>query len=142
MNIPRILLADDHSEMMTVVEQEAGKIASIVGVVHDGVALLHAAQALKPDLILLDIAMPRMNGFEAARQLFASMPDMRIIFLTVHDRPSYVAEAFRLGGMGYVLKRSAGELPDAIDRVMRGQRFLSSTLRSAHPEFLTTDSGN
>lgn len=55
--------------------------------------------------------MPHMNGFEAARRLFATMPDMRIIFLTVHDRPSYVAaEAFRLGVIGYVLKRSAGEL--------------------------------
>lgn len=136
MNGPRILLADDHPEMVAVVEQETGKAGSVVGVVHDGAALLHIAQVLKPDVILLDIAMPGMNGFEATRRLLAAMPETRIICLTVHDRPLYIAEAFRLGVRGYVLKRSAGELPDAINRVVRGERFLSSTLRAAHPEIL------
>lgn len=140
MNGTRILLADDHPEMEDVVGQAAGKAASVVGVVHDGTALLQAALALKPDVILLDVAMPHMNGFEAARRLLAAMPQMRIIFLTVHDRPSYIAEAFRLGARGYVLKRSADELPDAIDEVMRGQRFLSSTLRPAYPELLRDES--
>lgn len=141
MNGTRILLADDHPEMEDVVGQAAGKGASVVGVVHDGTALLQAALALKPDVILLDISMPQLNGFKAARRLLLAMPTTRVIFLTVHDRPSYIAEAFRLGAMGYVLKRSADELPDAIDRVMRGQRFLSSTLRPAYPELLRDEPG-
>jgi DNA-binding NarL/FixJ family response regulator len=83
--------------------------------------------------------MPRMNGLQAARRLLATMPELRIIFLTVHDRPFYLTEAFRLGAQGYVLKSSAHELPIAIDRVMQGNRFLSATLRDAHPELIPTD---
>lgn len=139
MNQPRILLADDHAEMESVVRDQLGIKASIVGVVHDGVELLSAAEALKPDVILLDISMPHMNGLEAARRLLATTPELRIIFLTVHDRPFYVAEAFRLGARGYALKSSAHELPTAINRVMQGDRFLSATLRDAHPELLPTD---
>lgn len=67
MNGPRILLADDHPEMVLVVQHQVGEKVSIVGVVHDGLTLLKAAEALKPDVILLDIAMPHMNGLEAAR---------------------------------------------------------------------------
>lgn len=67
------------------------------------------------------------------------MPELRIIFLTVHDRPFYVTEAFRLGARGYVLKSSAHELPIAIDCIMQGGRFLSVTLRDAHSELLPAD---
>lgn len=140
MNEPRILLADDHAEMESVVRDQLGMKASVIGVVHDGVELLNAAEALKPDVILLDISMPHMNGLEAARRLLATTPELRIIFLTVHDRPFYVTEAFRLGARGYVLKSSAHELPIAIDRVMQGDRFLSATLRDAHPELIPADS--
>jgi DNA-binding NarL/FixJ family response regulator len=101
--------------------------------------MLTAAQALNPDVILLDISMPGMNGLVAARRLLALLPHMRIIFLTVHDRPFYVAEAFRLGAWGYVLKHSAQELPEAIERVIQGQRFLSSTLRDTHSEICPID---
>lgn len=132
-------MADDHAEMLDVVQRQLGTEFAVVGVVHDGAAMLTAAQALNPDVILLDISMPVMNGLEAARRLLDLMPSMRIIFLTVHDRPFYVAEAFRLGARGYVLKRSAQELPEAINRVMQGQRFLSSTLREAHPEIRPID---
>jgi DNA-binding NarL/FixJ family response regulator len=138
-NEPRILLADDHAEMESVVRDQLGMKASLVGIAHDGVELLSAAEILKPDVILLDISMPRMNGLEAARRLLATMPELRIIFLTVHDRPFYVTEAFRLGAQGYVLKSSAHELPIAIDRVMQGSRFLSATLRDANPELTPTD---
>ena len=139
MGKPRILLADDHPEMESVVRQQLDATGSIIGTAHDGVELLELTEALTPDVILLDISMPRMNGLEAARRLLATMPTLRIIFLTVHDRPFYVAEAFRLGAQGYVLKSSAHELPIAINRVMRGDRFLSSTLREAHPEIVSAD---
>lgn len=142
MNGLRILLADDHPEMGAAVERELGEAALVVGVVHDGDALLKAAEELNPDVILLDISMPRMNGFEAARLLLAATPERRIIFLTMHDHPLYIAEAFLLGGRGYVLKRSAQELPEAIGHIMQGKRFLSSTLREAHPELLSAASGN
>lgn len=140
MHKPQILLADDNPEMALVIAHQLGETVAIVGVVHDGVELLRAAEALKPDVILLDISMPHMNGLEAARRLLATMPELRIIFLTVHDRPFYVTEAFRLGARGYVLKSSAHELPTAIDRIMQGDRFVSSSLRDAHPELLSTDS--
>ncbi|MBM3275031.1 MAG: response regulator transcription factor [Candidatus Sericytochromatia bacterium] len=139
MNEPRILFADDHEAMESVVRDQLGMKVSIVGVAHDGVELLSTAEALKPDVILLDISMPRMNGLEAARRLLATMPELRIIFLTVHNRPFYVTEAFRLGAHGYVLKGSAHELPIAIDRVMQGDRFLSATLQDAYPELIPTD---
>lgn len=135
MNEPRILLAYDHAEMESVVRDQLGMKVSIVGV-----ELLSAAEALKPDVILLDISMPRMNGLEATRRLLATTPELRIIFLTVHDRPFYAAEAFRLGARGYVLKNSAQELPIAIDRVMQGDRVLSATFRDAHPELIQADS--
>lgn len=136
MDRPRILISDDHSAILTAVARLVGEMASIVGITHDGAAMLQAAEVLKPDVVLLDISMPGMNGFEAARRLLALMPQMRIIFLTMHDQLFYVAEAFRIGARGYVLKRTAHELPTAIDRVMQGGRFLSSTLRAAHPELI------
>ena len=77
-----------------------------------------------------------MNGLEAARRLLATMPETRIIFLTMHNRPFYVREAFRLGARGYVLKSSIHELPLAIDCVMQGGRFLSTTLRDVRPDVL------
>jgi DNA-binding NarL/FixJ family response regulator len=139
---PRILLADDHSEILDVVQRQITVESSIVGLVRDGPTMIEAAETLKPDVILLDISMPGMNGLEAARRLLALTPGMRIIFLTVHDRPFYVAEAFRLGARGYVLKRSAHELSEAIDRVMQGHKFISSTLREAHPELGSFGSAN
>ncbi len=133
MDKPKILLADDHPEMLLVVAHQLDETVTIIGVVHDGIELLRAAEVLKPDIILLDISMPHMNGLEAARRLLATTPELRIIFLTMHDRPFYVTEAFRLGARGYVLKRSIHELSLAIDCVMQGSRFLSTTLRNAHP---------
>ena len=98
----------------------------LVGSVEDGQALLEAAKTLKPDLILLDISMPVLNGIDAARRIRRILPSAKLIFLTMHADPDYVAEAFRAGAMGYLLKRSAAsELITAIREVLKGNHYVS-----------------
>jgi len=98
----------------------------IVGTAPDGEALLAAAERLKPDLILADISMPILNGFEAARRLKSASPEARIIFLTVHEEPTVVMEALGIGVRGYVIKRSAAQdLIAAIREVLQGRSFVS-----------------
>jgi DNA-binding NarL/FixJ family response regulator len=126
---PRVLLADDH----TLVNEGLAKLLhddfDLVGTVEDGRALIEAAQRLKPDVILLDISMPLMNGVEAARRLKQIMPQVRLIFLTMHSETGYVREAFRAGASGYVLKRAAAaELVSAIHDVMQGKTHLSEAI--------------
>jgi DNA-binding NarL/FixJ family response regulator len=94
--------------------------------VEDGRALVEAAQKLRPDLILMDIAMPLLNGLEAARQLSKLVPESKLIFLTMHGSPTYAAEAFQAGASGYLLKRSAAsELSQAIQAVLQGQHYIT-----------------
>jgi DNA-binding NarL/FixJ family response regulator len=101
----------------------------VVGAVEDGRALVEAAQQLEPDLILLDISMPLLNGIDAARQIKKFHPSTKLIFLTMHTSPSYVTEAFHVGASGYLLKRSAPmELPLAIEAVMKGQQYLTPSI--------------
>lgn len=98
----------------------------VVGTAPDGQALLAAAERLKPDLILADISMPVLNGFEAARRLQSSSPATRIIFLTVQEEPTIVTEALGIGVNGYVIKRSAAQdLIVAIREVLQGGSFVS-----------------
>src|SRR5438309_5094012 len=126
MRRPRVLLADDHR---LVREAFAGLIESdcdVVGAVADGRALLEAAPQLRPDIVLLDIAMPLLNGLDAARQLSRLMPEVRLIFLTVSEDPDLAAEAFRAGGSGYLLKNSAAsELLKSIREVSQGRAYIT-----------------
>src|SRR5450755_3986314 len=109
----------------------------LVGVVEDGQALIAAAARLKPDLILLDIAMPALNGIDAARQLRKSVPLSKLIFLTMHGHPEYVTEAFRIGASGYLLKRgAASELLTAIREVLRGNRYISPLVGTDRQELV------
>ncbi|WP_455243519.1 LuxR C-terminal-related transcriptional regulator, partial [Petrachloros mirabilis] len=81
---------------------------------------------LKPDLIILDISMPLLNGLDAARQLKKLVPDTKLLFLTMHASPTYATEALKAGGNGYLLKQSAAsELPQAIEAVLKGQTYLT-----------------
>ena len=95
--------------------------------VSDGLRAVEKAEELKPDIILLDIGLPTLNGIEAARRIRGLAPESKIIFSTQETSPDIVKEAMRLGAWGYVFKtRAAGDLTAAIDAVLKGQRFVSS----------------
>ena len=126
---PRVLLADDHTLVLEGFRRIVEQRCEVVGAVEDGRALLDAATRLRPDLILLDISMPLLNGVDAARQLKKLLPDVKLIFVTMHADPAYVSEAFKAGASASLLKRSAArELEQAIDSVMKGQYFVTSLL--------------
>ncbi|MEQ1790914.1 MAG: response regulator transcription factor [Nitrospiraceae bacterium] len=129
MKKPRVLMADDHSLILAGLRKLVEADCDVVGAVEDGRSLVEAAQRLRPDLILLDISMPLLNGLEAARQLRTLVPDCKLIFLTMHASPTYAAEAFQAGASGYLLKRSAAsELGLAIKAVLHGQHYLTPSL--------------
>ena len=123
---PRLLLADDHTLLLEGIRLMLEPEFDLVGTVEDGQALLAAAKTLKPDVILLDISMPVLNGIDAARRLRKLLPSAKLIFLTMHADQDYVAEAFRAGAMGYLLKRAAAsELLAAIRAVLKGHHYMS-----------------
>ena len=129
MKKPRVLMADDHSLILAGLRKLVDGECDVVGTVEDGRALVEAAQKLRPDLILLDISMPLLNGLEAARQLRTLVPESKLIFLTMHASPTYATEAFQAGACGYLLKRSAAsELSLAIKSVLQGQHYLTPSL--------------
>ena len=126
MKKPRVLMADDHSLILAGLRKLVEAECDVVGTVEDGRALVAAAQKLRPDLILLDISMPLLNGLEAARQLTKLVPESKLIILTMHGSPTYAMEAFQAGASGYLLKRSAAsELNQAIESVLHGQQYLT-----------------
>ena len=126
MRRPRLLLADDHTLLLEGIRLLLEPEFDLVGSVEDGQALLAAAKTLKPDIILLDISMPVLNGIDAAHRLRKLLPSARLIFVTMHSDPDYVAEAFRAGARGYLLKRAAAsELLTAIREVMKGNHYIS-----------------
>ena len=126
MTKPRVIMADDHSLILAGMRRLVEVQCEVVGMVEDGRALVEAAQKLRPDLILMDIAMPLLNGLEAARQLSKLVPESKLIFLTMHASPTYAAEAFQAGASGYLLKRSAAsELSQAIQSVLQGQHYIT-----------------
>ncbi|MBK9305509.1 MAG: response regulator transcription factor [Nitrospira sp.] len=129
MNKPSILLADDHTLFVQALHNVLEPEFTLVGEVGDGRALLEAAPRLLPDVILLDLSMPLLNGIDAAYQLRRLVPASKLLFLSMHGDATYVTEAFRAGAAGYVLKRStATELLQAIRAVLRGQLYVSPML--------------
>lgn len=122
----RILLADDHTLLLDGIRLMLEPEFDLVGAVEDGQALLVAAKKLKPEIILLDISMPLLNGIDAAHQLRKIVPSAKLIFVTMHADPDFVTEAFRAGASGYVLKRAAAtELLAAIHEVLKGNHYVS-----------------
>src|SRR5882724_3169102 len=122
----RILLADDHALVAAGLCKLLETDFDLIGAVGDGRALVAAAKKESPDVILLDISMPLLNGVEAARQLRVALPAAKLIFVTVHSDSPYVVEAFRAGASGYLLKRSAAsELVTAIREVLLGNLYVT-----------------
>ena len=129
MRRPRVLLADDHVALRATFEQLITPDCDVIGQVSDGRALVAAAEALKPDVIVIDISMPILNGFEAGRQIKGLLPSVKLVFLTVYDDADLAAEAFRAGASAYVIKgRAVSELRMAIREVSRGRTFITSPL--------------
>jgi DNA-binding NarL/FixJ family response regulator len=118
---PRILLADDDLELIAATCTLLQADFDVVGKVSDGLALVEAAFKLRPDVIVTDIAMPKMNGLEAVRKIRSSLPGVKFVFLTTYDAKGYRREAQSLGAVGYVLKSSLHEeLKQALHAAMEG----------------------
>ncbi|MDK2744635.1 MAG: response regulator transcription factor [Nitrospira sp.] len=129
MSKPRVLLADDHALVLEGFKKLLEEHCQVVGAVEDGRSLLDAAKRLRPDIVVMDISMPQLNGLDAARRLRKIVPQARLIFVTVHADPDYVNQAFKAGASAYLLKRSAGsELSQAIDAVKKGNYYVTSLI--------------
>jgi DNA-binding NarL/FixJ family response regulator len=123
---PRVLLADDHALVLGALAAMLVRDCDVVGTVADGRALLAAAAQLQPDVIVLDIAMPLLNGLDAARQIKRAFPRIKLIVLTMNEDAELAAATFRAGASAYLLKHSAaGELLTAIREVTNGRSYIT-----------------
>src|SRR3954447_21726232 len=123
---PRVLLADDHNLLLGVFEKLLAAECEIVGTASDGRTLVLKAQRLHPDVVMLDIAMPLLNGLDAGRQIKQMDASIKLVFVTMNEDPDLAAEAFRAGASAYLLKRSAGsELLTAIREAMKRRSYVT-----------------
>jgi DNA-binding NarL/FixJ family response regulator len=126
MSKPRVIIADDHTMLVEAFEKLLSPECDVVAKVADGRALLAAVDELRPDVVVLDLSMPLLNGLDAARQIKQTHPSVRIVFVTMNEDPDLAAQAFRMGGAAYLLKRSAGsELLTAIREAMRHRSYVT-----------------
>src|SRR5215212_9223389 len=144
MTRPKILLADDHLLLAQALQHLLQAEFDVVGTVADGRALLKAAGELFPNVVVVDIGMPLLNGLDAAEQLKALHPDIKVIVLTQNREPRFAVEAFRRQASGYLLKdAAASELTTAIREALRGNTYVSPSIASrmfdeeAHPSAST-----
>ncbi len=127
----RVLIADDHSVVAEGLRSLLEKRYDVIGIVRDGRELLVKAPELKPDVIVLDIGMPLLNGLGAAERLKSSLPQAKLVFLTMNDDPNLAAAALNLGAVGYVLKHAAAsELLKAVSEVLQGRAYVTANLRA------------
>jgi len=133
----RLLIADDHTLLAEACKNLLEPEFDVVGIVDNGRALLQLASELKPEIIVLDIAMPQLNGLDAGRQIKHLLPATKLVFLTMNMSPEVAAEAFRRGASAYVVKSSAAsELVRAIRRAVRSESYLSPDITKETVEFL------
>ena len=123
---PRVLIADDHAMLREAFEKLLESNCEVVGSVADGRALLDLAPKVRPDIVLLDIAMPLLNGLDAGLQLKRMMPQVKLIFLTVNNDPDFAKQAFRNGASAYLLKHCAvAELYKAVKSVLQEKTYVT-----------------
>ena len=129
MSCPRVLLADDHRMMAEGLKALLPDEFELVGIVADGRAMIEAAERLRPDVIVADVAMPNLNGFEALTRLKKSHPDIKVVFLTMHQNAAYARRALDAGASGFVVKHSASEeLVVAVHAALKGKTFITPSL--------------
>ncbi|MCA9728721.1 MAG: response regulator transcription factor [Candidatus Eisenbacteria bacterium] len=126
MSAPTVFLADDHAMLLEAFAKLLEDTYQVVGTAEDGRQLVARASACRPDVIVLDVGMPNLNGIDAARQLRKLLPQTRFVFLTMNDDPDVAAQALKDGASGYLLKSSAAsELLAAIDSALKGRVYVS-----------------
>jgi DNA-binding NarL/FixJ family response regulator len=126
-----VLLADDHRVVAEGLKRLLADDFDLLGVVEDGRSLVATAKKLRPDVVVADITMPQLNGIDALAQLKKDNPDIRVVFLTMHQDPAYARRALDAGAAGFVVKHSApAELVLAIDAALKGQTFITPALAS------------
>jgi DNA-binding NarL/FixJ family response regulator len=133
----KILIADDHTLVAEACKGLLEPEFEVVGIVSDGRSLLRAAAELRPDVVILDISMPQLNGLDAGEQIKQRCSAIKLVYLTMNTGADVAAEAFRRGGSGYVLKHcSAEELVIAVRRVLRNESYLSPLITKETVDFL------
>jgi DNA-binding NarL/FixJ family response regulator len=136
-NLPRILIADDHTLVAEACKKLLENEYEIVATVGDGRALVRAAAELKPKLIIVDVAMPLLNGLDAGQQVKEFLPSVKLVYLTMNHDADLAAEAFRRGASGYLLKTcAASELAIAVREVLKGKSYLSPMIAKDTVDFL------
>jgi DNA-binding NarL/FixJ family response regulator len=127
----RVFLADDNRDILTDLREELADEFEIIGSAENGREALKAVVELEPDVLVLDMRMPFLNGLEVARHLQTEKNPTRIVFLTIHEEPEYISAAFAAGAQGYVTKRRlASDLKHSIREVFAGRTFLSPSLHA------------
>lgn len=135
MNRARILLADDHQLTLAGIRRLLETSYDVIAEVNDGAALVKAAAVMQPDLIVLDISMPQINGIDAAARIRKSAPQVKLLFLTMHVNSRFLAAALAAGATGYVLKTAAAEeLLQAVASVLKGGVYVSRGISEEHLE--------
>lgn len=126
MKKPTVILADDHTLVLEGFRRLLETQCELLATVANGQALLQAVAHHRPDIVILDISMPVMNGIEAARALKSKFPTIKLLFVTMHADPAYIRAAFQAGASGYILKQSLGdELTQALHTVLRGHTYVT-----------------
>jgi len=138
----RLLLGDDHPLMLNGIRTLLAARYDIVGTAQDGRAIVEAAAQLRPDIVVLDVSMPILNGIDAARQIRQALPNVVVVFLSMHASPMYLRRALDTGAMAYVLKTGAAEeLLTALDQARRGRLYVSPEFGTDVIESVRTTAG-
>ena len=133
----RLVIADDHTLLAEACKHLLEPEFDVVGIADNGRALLQLASELKPEIVILDIAMPQLNGLDAGKQIKHLLPATKLVFLTMNMSPEVAAEAFRRGASAYVVKSSAAsDLVRAIRRALRSESYLSPDITKETVDFL------